>query len=308
MSEERNAPGREPHQVASLPVGSACLQRGQWEANLNSKKIPTEWMNALVMNYLSTQGHAAAAATFERETGTPQVLNPESTAVRMQIRQSIERDGNLADAIDRVVDVNPEIVEERPELLFRLKKQEFIELVKEKRTGEALRFAEEELARRVEGDEGLLRELESAMALLLFEEPERGPLGHFLSQSYSHETADLLNASILASETRAGDGRSRLPVMLRLLLWLEARADEVVKRAWGSDETRASGLSHVPRIRLEGGIDGEGSFGWSGTVFGSGNDVGNVGNVGNVGEAAGQGGREDMDVSEQEDVDLEVEE
>ena len=141
MSEERNAPGREPHQVASLPVGSACLQRGQWEANLNSKKIPTEWMNALVMNYLSTQGHAAAAATFERETGTPQVLNPESTAVRMQIRQSIERDGNLADAIDRVVDVNPEIVEERPELLFRLKKQEFIELVKEKRTDEALQPA-----------------------------------------------------------------------------------------------------------------------------------------------------------------------
>ncbi len=270
-------------------TGSACLQRRQWEANLNSRKIPTEWMNALVMNYLATQGHAAAAATFERETGTPQVLNPESTAIRMKIRQSIERDGNPAEAIDRVVDLNPEIVEERPELLFRLKKQEFIELVKQKRTDEALRFAEEELARRVEGDEGLLRELESAMALLLFEEPEKSPLCHFLSQGYTHETADLLNESILASETRAGDGRSRLPVMLRLLLWLEARAEEVAKNEWGSDETRASGLSHVPRIRLESEA-GEGSLDWSGTVFGA---------AGQAPEQAGGEDMDDMDVSEQ---------
>jgi hypothetical protein len=46
------------------------LTRDGWEADLDTKKIPTEWMNSLVMNYLTTQGHAAAAATFERETGT----------------------------------------------------------------------------------------------------------------------------------------------------------------------------------------------------------------------------------------------
>ena len=137
------------------------------------------------------------------------------------------------------------------------------------------------------------------MALLLFEEPEKSPLGHFLSHGYRHETADLLNASILASETRAGDGRIRLPVMLRLLLWLEARADEVVKNEWGNDETRASGLSHVPRIRLGGEVE-EGSLGWSETVFGGAADA-----AGAAG-AAGAGGREDMDMSEQEDVELEV--
>lgn len=157
----------------------------------------------------------------------------------------------------QVVDVNPEIVEERPELLFRLKKQEFIELVKKNRTDEALEFAERELARRVEGDEGLLRELESAMALLLFEDAKKSPLAHFLSDEYTHETADLLNASILASETRAGDGRSRLPAMLHLLLWLEARANEVVKKdlagsdiAGDAEPLANMGLSYVPRIPL----------------------------------------------------------
>ena len=332
--EPEQGPSRTPFNAGSLPEESACLQRERWEANLNSKKIPTEWMNALVMNYLTTQGHAAAAATFERETGTPQILNPESTAVRMKIRQAIERDGNPAEAIDQVVDVNPEIVEERPELLFRLKKQEFIELVKQKKTDTALRFAEEELARRVEGDEGLLRELESAMALLLFDEPENSPLGQFLSESYTHETADLLNASILASETKAGDGRSRLPVMLHLLLWLEARANEVVKKEWGNEDTpNASELSYVPRIRLDGhfgteenrsgrrpdgtavdavnlsepnkaidavdAVELQHALDYANTVFGAA-EVSRRDRAGATGRAAGTTGV-DMDISEEED-------
>ena len=85
-----------------MPSLAQRLTRQAWEANLDSKKIPTEWMNALVMNYLTTQGHAAAAATFERETGTPQILNANSTVVRMRIRNAIERDANLAEAIDQV--------------------------------------------------------------------------------------------------------------------------------------------------------------------------------------------------------------
>ena len=238
--------------MASTPLAQR-LTRQAWEANLDAKKLPTEWMNALVMNYLTTQGHAAAAAMFERETGTPQILNAQSTAVRMRIRNAIEA-GRPAEAIDQVVDVNPEIVEERPELLFRLKKQEFIELVRQNRTDEALEFAERELARRVEGDEGLLRELESAMALLLFEDARSSPLGQYLSEEYTHETADLLNASILASETRAVDGRSRLPHMLHLLLWLEARANDAVKKELsGSDDV----LSYVPRVALGTAGDGD---------------------------------------------------
>jgi hypothetical protein len=280
-----------PSTSRTIPLSSR-LTRSAWESNLNDKKIPTEWMNALVMNYLTTQGHASAAATFERETGTPQILNPESTAVRMKIRNAIERDGNPAEAIDQVVDVNPEIVEERPELLFRLKKQEFIELVKQNRTDDALQFAEKELARRVEGEEGLLRELESAMALLMFEDPINSPLGHYLGDAYRQETADLLNASILASETRAGDGRSRLPSMLRLLLWLEARAEEVVKKeidAAGGEPS--SGLSFVPRIAL--GV----------TDVGNERDRGHAIDYANMvfGSAEGQGADgADMDISEEE--------
>jgi hypothetical protein len=277
---------------SSLP---SLLTKSSWESNLNAQKIPTEWMNALVMNYLTTQGHASAAATFEKETATPQILNPESTAVRMKIREAIETSGNPGEAIDHVVDVNPEIVEERPELLFRLKKQEFIELVKKNKVNEALVFAERELARRVEGDDGLLRELESAMALLLFDDPAKSPLGHFLSDGYTSETADVLNCAILASEASAGDGQSRLPNLLHLLLWLENRADEVVRKdreAGAGERPVGTGKSYVPRIVLES------ENGYAGNALDYENSVFGGGDAG-----TGQFERVDMDISEEEEGD-----
>lgn len=197
-----------------------------WRKRLKSVNIPTEWMNTLVMNYLTTQGHARAAEQFQAETGTPQVLEPEGTKVRMMIRQALER-GLPAEAIDQVVDLNPEIVEERPELLFRLKKQEFIELVGQGKTEEALEFAEHELARRIEEDASLLKELESAMALLLFEDPWKSPLEHLLGTSYRKETADELNNAILSSETK--DGVSRLPHLIHLMMWMQNRSNDLVR-------------------------------------------------------------------------------
>jgi len=293
--------------LASTPLAKR-LTRQAWEANLDAKKLPTEWMNALVMNYLTTQGHAAAASMFERETGTPQILNAQSTAVRMGIRNAIEA-GRPAEAIDQVVDVNPEIVEERPELLFRLKKQEFIELVRQNRTDEALEFAERELARRVEGDEGLLRELESAMALLLFEDARSSPLGQYLSEEYTHETADLLNASILASETRAVDGRSRLPHMLHLLLWLEARANDAVKKELSVSHDVLSDV-YVPRIALGTAGDGDDeqrpTIDYEHALFSS--EAARAAGRGDGGEGEGDGDGDgvEMDVDSDEDGEEEV--
>jgi len=201
------------------------IAHSAWKKRLKSVKIPTEWMNALVMNYLTTQGHARAAESFEAETGTPQVLKPEGTNIRMKIRHALER-GRPSDAIDQVVDLNPEIVEERPELLFRLKKQEFIELVSKGEYEKALEFAEEELAKRIEEDASLLKELESAIALLLFDDPKQSPLSHLLDASYRKETADELNNAILSSETK--NGVSRLPHLIHLMMWMHSRADSLV--------------------------------------------------------------------------------
>lgn len=215
-----------PEKVTRNALTEQYISYGRWQKRLKSVNIPTEWMNSLVMNYLTTQGHARAAERFEAETGTPQVLKPEGTKIRMTIRHALER-GQPGDAIDQVVDLNPEIVEERPELLFRLKKQEFIELINQGKYEEALEFAEQELARRVEEDESLLKELESAMALLLFDDPHKSPLSYLMGDSYRRETADKLNNAILSSETK--DGISRLPHLIHLMMWMQLRADDLIK-------------------------------------------------------------------------------
>lgn len=218
---------------------SEGLSKDSWSSSLKSVKPPTEWMNALVMNYLTTQGHARAAEQFHAETGTPMALNPEGTRIRTVIRQSIEG-GRPEEAIDKVVDLNPELLEDNPGLLFRLKKQEFIELVGKGKTEDALEFAEKELAGRVEDDDFLLKELETAMALLLFDDPSKSPLSHLLGEEYRKETADKVNSAILSSET--DQGTSRLPRLIHLLAWYQDRSPE------GSALAKP-----VPRIRIEPG-------------------------------------------------------
>lgn len=234
--------GTDASEEARNALKETYISHSAWKKRLKSVNIPTEWMNALVMNYLTTQGHARAAERFQAETGTPQVLKPEGTNIRMMIRHALER-GRPADAIDQVVDLNPEIVEERPELLFRLKKQEFIELVGKGKHKEALEFAEQELAKRIEEDESLLKELESAIALLLFDDPQNSPLAYLLDPSYRKETADELNNAILSSETK--NGVSRLPHLIHLMMWMQCRADDLLLPTFGNDSKDSSEKTHI---------------------------------------------------------------
>lgn len=77
----------------------------------------------------------------------------------MEIRRAVHS-GEIESAIDRVNDMNPEILEEDARLFFRLQQQRFIELIREGKTEEALEFAQESLAPRGEENPAFLEELE----------------------------------------------------------------------------------------------------------------------------------------------------
>ena len=64
--------------------------------------------------------------------------------------------------------------------------QQFIELVRENKIEDALKFASDHMAERGEesGSEAILEELERTLALLAFEDPEKSPYSDLLS--YSH--------------------------------------------------------------------------------------------------------------------------
>lgn len=69
----------------------------------------------------------------------------ESISDRMSIRASIQQ-GDVNAAIERVNDLNPEVLDTNPELIFHLKQQQLIELIKKGEVIQALEFAQDEMA------------------------------------------------------------------------------------------------------------------------------------------------------------------
>jgi hypothetical protein len=130
-------------------VEKKLVTKEEWEKKLQNVKIRKEDMNKLVMNFLVTEGYVEAAETFEKESGTSPGVDLSSIADRTAIRKAVQS-GDVEDAIERVNDLNPEILEERAHLFFHLQQQRLIELIRAGSVEEALEFAQEYLAPRGE--------------------------------------------------------------------------------------------------------------------------------------------------------------
>jgi len=180
------------------------------------------------MDYLVIEGYKTSAEEFSQEAGLSPPVDFESIEGRMNIREALQR-GDVEDAITRVNDLNPEILDTNPALYFRLQQQKLIEYIRQGRIAEALQFAQEELAPRGQENPEFLSELENTMALLAFESSKSTPesISSLLSPTQRMRTAGEVNAAILESFSQGKE--SKLVALLKLLCWgesmLEERAD-----------------------------------------------------------------------------------
>ncbi|KAG6755980.1 hypothetical protein POTOM_039394 [Populus tomentosa] len=198
------------------------IPREEWEKKLNDVKIRKEDMNKLVMNFLVTEGYVDAAEKFQMESGTEHI-DLATITDRMAVKKAVQC-GNVEDAIEKVNDLNPEILDTNPQLFFHLQQQRFIELIRNGKVEEALEFAQEELAPRGEENQSFLEELERTVALLAFEDVSSCPVGGLLDISQRLKTASEVNAAILTSQSREKD--PKLPSLLKMLLWSQNQLDE----------------------------------------------------------------------------------
>jgi glucose-induced degradation protein 8 len=164
-----------------------------------------------------------AAEAFQKESGADPGVDLSAIRHRMEIRRAVQS-GNVEAAIERVNDLDSEILEERAELLFHLQQQQLIELIRSGQIDAALEFAQERLAPRGEDNPKFLEELERTVALLLFENPAASPMGDLLEPAQRQRTANELNAAILASQSNAE--RPKLPNMLKFLVWAQEQLSE----------------------------------------------------------------------------------
>ncbi|XP_057819449.1 protein GID8 homolog isoform X1 [Cryptomeria japonica] len=202
------------------------IKRDEWEKRLNDVKIRKEDMNKLIMNFLVTEGYVEAAEKFQLESGTEPDMDLGTTTDRVAVRTAIQY-GNVEAAIEKVNDLNPEILDMNPQLYFHLQQQTLIELIRNGKLQEALEFAQEELAPRGEENHDFLEEVERTVALLAFEDPSTCPVGEFLDISQRQKTASELNAAILTSQNHEKD--PKLPNLLKMLIWAQAQLDEKLR-------------------------------------------------------------------------------
>lgn len=157
---------------------------------------------------------------FQQESGTPTGVDLESITDRMEIRKFVQS-GNVEAAIDRVNDLNPEILEGHSDLFFHMQQQRLIELIREGKTDEALEFAQEYLAPHGEENPQYLEELERTIALLAFEDVKGSPVADLMDIAQRQKTARELNAAILNSQCQ--EEEPRLPHLLKMMIWAQNR-------------------------------------------------------------------------------------
>jgi hypothetical protein len=199
------------------------ITKDDWVKKLNEVKIRKEDMNKLIMNFLVTEGYVDAAEKFQLESGTEPDTDLGTITDRVAVRKALQN-GNVEDAIEKVNDLNPEILDMNPQLFFHLQQQRLIELIRNGKLEEALEFAQEELAPRGEENRVFLEEVERTVALLAFEDPSTSPFGDILDISQRQKTASELNAAILTSQSHEKD--PKLPSLLKMLIWAQNQLDE----------------------------------------------------------------------------------
>lgn len=214
--------------TATTPSASTKKHIGldEWENKMSEVPIAKQDLNQLIMNYLIIEGYKDAAEKFSEESGLTHSIDLSSISERMEIRTAVQS-GRIKQAIERVNDLNPDLLDMDPRLYFHLQQQHLIELIRQNKAEEALEFAQQELAPHGEEHPELLRELERTMALLAFDLSKDMPLAELMDFSHRQRTANELNAALLAAHSQPRE--PKLPALLQLLRWTQDQLEEKTK-------------------------------------------------------------------------------
>eukprot|EP00755_Sulcionema_specki_P007746 Sspe_Gene.39035::Locus_18835_Transcript_1_1_Confidence_1.000_Length_781::g.39035::m.39035 len=189
----------------------------EWQSKLDEIAIDRDGMNRLVMNFLEVEGYKEAAECFKEEADV-ECGCLDAITDRMEIRRAIH-EGNIKEAVERVEQLNPDVLKDT-KLLFSLKQQQLIELIRSGDIEASLNFARTDLAPKgPEEAAECMDALEQTLCLLAFEDPTMCQYNGLLDVGQRQKTASGLNAAILSSMSQ--DAEPQLPQLLRLLLWMQ---------------------------------------------------------------------------------------
>ena len=194
-----------------------------WEERVKSYHLPCSELNQVIMEYLVKEGFKEAVMAFEEDAHVNPGVNLTVLDDQIRIREAVER-GRIQDAIEFVNRVNPTILEDDKKLLFHLKQQQLLELIRDGDLDAALRFAQNELTVRGMENPQFLDELEQTMTLLAFEDMQSSPFGQLLQHSQRLKVVSEVNAALLASQNQ--DANSALSTLMKLVMWSQEHLEK----------------------------------------------------------------------------------
>eukprot|EP01006_Ploeotia_vitrea_P037006 TRINITY_DN66080_c5_g2_i3.p1 TRINITY_DN66080_c5_g2~~TRINITY_DN66080_c5_g2_i3.p1 ORF type:complete len:510 (+),score=204.95 TRINITY_DN66080_c5_g2_i3:722-2251(+) len=209
-----------------------------------SERVTRADMNELLMNYFIVAGMQDVAETFQAECGVQPHVPLNSISDRVSVRKHVLA-GRIEQAVAQLNVISPDILRHNPDLDVKLKQQQVLELIRQRKIQAAMVYSRTELAHlcthkkksdqdRDESNRGsdrkrshkLLRQMQRILSLLAFPNPEQtAPNRHLLQQEHRDRLANHVNRAILNFQSQGRD--SRLPLLLQWASLLQRRLDEL---------------------------------------------------------------------------------
>ncbi|KAG9245253.1 ran binding protein in the microtubule-organising centre [Calycina marina] len=219
--------------MTSSSASTTTPARHAFEARVEDVKTVKSDINALILDYLTTEGYPSAAAKFSKEANLRPHREEEAVKARQEIQHAIHL-GSIQDAIEALNELEPLVLDHNPALHFALLRLQLVELIRTCNStpgGDitpALKFATAELAPRASAQSEYLEDLERTMALLVFPPDNLEPqLAALLHPDLRRSVADRVNKAILTAQNQRRDASIRN--LVRLRAWAEDYARESKK-------------------------------------------------------------------------------
>jgi hypothetical protein len=202
---------------------SSSVDQAQWEEKVKAYHLPRAEINKIIMEYLVKEGFKEAVLSFQKESGVEPGVDMAMLDDQIKIRGAIES-GAIQDAVELVNDIDPEVLDTNPSLFFHLQQQQLLELIREGKTEQVLKYAQSELSARGEENPEFLDELEQSLGLLAFDDATSCPFSELLQPSQRLKVISELNAALLASHDQ--EALSKLSTLMKLVLWSQDQLEK----------------------------------------------------------------------------------
>mmetsp|Transcript_12368 Transcript_12368/g.21136 ORF Transcript_12368/g.21136 Transcript_12368/m.21136 type:complete len:457 (+) Transcript_12368:167-1537(+) len=157
-----------------------------------------------VLNYMLHHGFAASAELFAQATGRLDRIKPEAfAALRRQEICKLVLAGDIQGAINSASELEPQMFEADSSILFELKCQKFVEMVRQKvPLSELVEFGRIELAPFRGKNDQFDTKLREVFSLLAYPDPFDSPVSSLLKVERREPVSAALNGALLSAQKK----------------------------------------------------------------------------------------------------------